>query len=92
MGMKLRLIEDWHHAYRWSSMRFLAAGGTAQLALATAPQRVLDYAPQWALQGLSAFSLACILLAGLGRITTTEKPACPSPTSSPVSPGSSSQS
>lgn len=90
MGMRLRLVDKWHEAYRWSSMRFLAAGGVAQLALSTAPQRVLDYAPQWALQALSIFSLGCILLAGLGRITTTEKPSCPSPTSSPASPGSSS--
>ena len=92
MGMKLRLIEDWHHAYRWSSMRFLALGGACQFTLATAPDRVLDYVPYWATQALSVFSLGCILAAGIGRITTTEKPQCPLPTSSPVSPGSSSQS
>lgn len=70
----LHLVDKWKEAHRWSSIRFLALGGAAQLALVTTPQRVLDYAPGWALQGLSVLSLACIFLAGVGRITTTEKP------------------
>lgn len=86
------LVEDWKQAHRWSSMRFLALGGAAQAALQFAPQRVLDYAPGWALQGLSILTLACIFLAGAGRLTKLEKVPCPSQTSSPASPGSSSQS
>jgi 1,4-dihydroxy-2-naphthoyl-CoA synthase len=78
MGMRLYLIDNWHHAWRWSSIRFIALGGVTQMALQTMPDRVLAFVPGWALQGLSMFSLACILAAGLGRITTTEKPVCPS--------------
>jgi len=78
MGMRLYLIDNWHHAWRWSSIRFIALGGVTQTALLTTPGAVLQYVPQWVLQGLSVFSLACILAAGLGRITTTEKPVCPS--------------
>jgi hypothetical protein len=78
MEMKLRLIDNWHRAWRWSSIRFLALGGVTQAALLTTPATVLQYVPQWALQGLAVFSLACVLAAGLGRITTTtEKSSCP---------------
>ena len=72
-GWRIRLVDDWKQAHRWSSMRFLAIGGAAQLALATVPQRVLDYAPGWALQALSVTSLACVFLAGVGRLTNVEK-------------------
>ncbi len=82
-NFRLRLVDGWRHAHQWSSMRFLALGGATQFALQTAPQRVLDNAPGWALQGLAAFSLLCIVLAGLGRVTSLEKPPCPpSPPSS----------
>lgn len=89
-GWRIRLVDGWKEAHRWSSIRFLALGGAAQLALVTTPQRVLDYAPAWALQGLSILSIGCIFLAGAGRLTQVEKVPCPSPTSSPASPGSSS--
>ena len=53
-------------------MRLLAIGGAVQTALLTFPDRTLQYIPQWALQGLAIFSLACVILAGVGRVTTTE--------------------
>src|SRR4051812_37635827 len=72
--MRLRLIEDWHRSWRWSSMRFLALGGAAQVALIGAPGRVLDHTPEWVLQSLSVLSLACVLLAAAGRVTVLEQP------------------
>lgn len=72
--MHLHLLPDWHQAWRWSSVRFLALGAATQGALLTAPARVTDYVPGWLMSGLASFSLVCIMLAGLGRITTTEKP------------------
>ena len=72
-GLRVSRVDGWKQAPRWSSMRFLALGGAAQLALVTTPQRVLDYAPGWALQAMSVLSLACIFLAGLGRVTKVEK-------------------
>ena len=77
VGLRVSLIDNWAHAWRWSSMRALAVGGVTQTALMAAPQRLLDYAPGWMLQGLSVFSLGCILAAGIGRVTVVEKPACP---------------
>lgn len=70
----LHLIDDWHNCWRWSSMRFIATGAAIQTALLTTPGAILQYVPQWILQGLSVFSLACIIAAGIGRVTTTEKP------------------
>lgn len=72
-GWRIRLVDGWKQAHRWSSMRFLALGGAAQLALVTTPQRVLDYAPGWVLQSLSVLSIACVFLAGAGRLTKVEK-------------------
>jgi len=72
-GWRIRLVDDWKQAHRWSSVRFLALGGAAQAAL-QAPAAVLQYAPQWALQALSILSIACIFLAVGGRLTQVEKP------------------
>lgn len=71
-AMGLRLIDDAHDAWKWSSVRFMAAGAAAQAALQFAPQRVLDYAPPWSLEALSLVSLACMVLGVGGRITTME--------------------
>lgn len=70
----LRPVDDIQHAWKWSSVRFMAAGAAAQLTLVGAPQRVLDYAPPWTLTALSIASLICMLLGLGGRLTTTEKP------------------
>ena len=73
-GLRIRLVDDWKQAHRWSSMRFLAIGGAAALVLKTTPDSVLAYAPGWMLQGLSIVSIASFFLAGLGRVTQVEKP------------------
>lgn len=68
--MKLRLIDDWHRCWRWSSVWFMAAAAAAQTALMI-PGLVLQYAPQWLLQTLATIA---IIGAFIGRLTTTEKP------------------
>lgn len=70
----MRLIDDWHKAWRWSSMRFLALGAVTQTSVVTCPAAVAQHVPEWIWQGLSVFSLACMIAAAGGRVTTTEKP------------------
>jgi hypothetical protein len=71
-NIRLRLIEDWKQAHKWSSMRFLALSAALQGAL-QAPAYITQYLPQWVLQWTSIASFVCLFLAGLGRITTLEK-------------------
>lgn len=71
-SIKVRLIDDWHQSWRWSSMRFLALGGAIQAAL-LAPDRILQYIPTWVLQTASTVSFVCLIAAGLGRVTIVEK-------------------
>lgn len=70
--IRLRLIDGWHRAWRWSSIRFLAAGATIQGVVVTCPAAVSQHVPEWVWQVLSCFALACMIAAGLGRVTTTE--------------------
>ena len=73
--MALHLIEDWHKAYKFSSIRFMAIGAAAQTTVLTADRTGLSsHIPAWCLTGLSMLALACIFLGAAGRITTTEKP------------------
>lgn len=74
MFPRFRLVDDAHRAWKWSSMRFLALGGVIQGAIVTTPDAVKEHVPEWVLQGMSVFALFCIIAAGVGRITTTEKP------------------
>lgn len=71
-SIRIKLIEDWHQCWRWSSMRFLALGAALQGAL-QAPAYVTQYLPSWVLQATSTASFAFLILAGLGRITRVEK-------------------
>lgn len=71
--VKLRLIDDWHHCWKWSSMRFMALGAVAQGAVLSSDRMGLSaHVPDWVLSGLSSFALFCICAAGVGRITTNE--------------------
>ena len=72
-ALRLRLIDDSNKAWKFSSMRFLAVGGAIQGALQAAPGSVTQYVPQWALQAAGTISFACIIMAGLGRLTVVEK-------------------
>lgn len=70
----MHLVEDWHQAWRWSSMRCLALGVAIQGTVVTCPAQVAQHIPEWVWQGLSIFSLACMLAAAVGRVTTMDKP------------------
>lgn len=77
--MGLRLIDDWHRAWKWSSIRFLALGASCQTVVVTCPAQVAQHVPEWVWQGLSIFSLICMVAAAAGRVTTVEKPNDQSP-------------
>lgn len=73
MTIKVRLVEDWRKAWKWSSMRFLGLSGTAELLLhylKDVPQEVSQYIDPHVLSWIATGSF---LLAGLGRITQVEK-------------------
>lgn len=70
--MQLRLIPDWQHAWKWSSVRFLALGATVQTTLLAFPSELQANLPAAALKWGSLFALGCMFLGALGRVTTTE--------------------
>lgn len=72
MSLKLRFIDDWKQAWRWSSVRLIALSAALQTALLAFPLK--DYVPLWIVQGLATAILAVTLLAAAGRVTTTEPP------------------
>lgn len=77
--MNLRLVDDARHAWKWSSVRLIALGAVTQGAVVSSDRLGLSqHVPEWVLSGLSTFSLFCIIAAGVGRVTTTEKPNEPS--------------
>lgn len=71
--MKLRLVDDWHKAWKWSSMRLMGLSGTAELALhyfKDLPDTVAIYIDPHVLSWIATGSF---ILAFLGRITSMEK-------------------
>lgn len=71
--IRLHLVDDWHKAWKWSSMRFLGLSGTAELVLhyfKDLPQEVTQYIDPHVISWVATGSF---LLAGLGRITQVEK-------------------
>lgn len=76
--LRLRVITDWRQAWKWSSMRFIALGASAQAAVLASDRMGLSaHVPDWVLQALSCLALFCILAAGVGRVTTIDKPEAP---------------
>lgn len=72
MSLRLRLIDDWHQAWRWSSVRLIAVSGAMQAALLAFPLK--DYVPGWIVSSLATATLFITLAAAAGRVLTTEKP------------------
>lgn len=72
-SLRLRLIDDWRQAWKWSSMRFLGIGIAIQGVLQTAPGSVTQYVPQWILQTAGTISFACMIAAAFGRVTKVER-------------------
>lgn len=72
-GLKLRLVDDYRKAWRFSSIRCLAVAGSCQAAVVASDR--LGYSqhiPGWVLSTLSTFALLGTIAAGVGRITTTD--------------------
>lgn len=70
--MPLRLVDNARQAWKWSSVRLVAIAATVQTVVLAFPLK--DYVPQWIISGLATAALIITLMAGIGRITTTEKP------------------
>ena len=70
--MQLRLVDDARHAWKWSSVRLIAAGATTQLILVGFPDELQNYLPDGVMKWGSVFCLACMILAAAGRVTTIE--------------------
>ena len=73
--LHLRLVDDFHNAWKWSSVRFIAIGAVLQGAVIGADRTGLSaHIPDWVLSTASTAAFFSMIAAGLGRITTTEKP------------------
>lgn len=70
--VNVRLVDDWHRSWRWSSMRILAVAGAAEIALAKCPESVCSHVPEWIMSTLSTFVLLAPMIAMGARITTTD--------------------
>lgn len=69
---QFRLIDNAKDAWRWSSVRLVAIAAVIQTVVLAFPLK--DYVPGWIISTLATASLIITLMAGIGRITTTEKP------------------
>ena len=69
---RLRLIDDWHKAWKFSSMRLMGLSGLAELTLhylKDLPQEVAQYIDPNVLHWIATIAF---VLAGFGRITQVE--------------------
>ena len=66
----LRLVDDWHRSYRWSSMQVMALAGVLGLAIAKCPEAVCSYVPGWIMSAASTFVLFAPVIAMGARLTT----------------------
>lgn len=70
--VQLRMVDDARHAWKWSSMRFIAAGATVQTVLLAFPAQLQGYLPDGVMKWASVFCLLCMILGAVGRVTTVE--------------------
>jgi hypothetical protein len=67
--MRLHLVADARHFWKWHSMRLIALGALAQGTVSAADTTGLSaHLAPWILPALSHFALVCILAAGVGRV------------------------
>lgn len=72
-GIKLRLVDDYHKAWKWSSVRCLLIAGSCQAAVVASDRMgYSQHIPAWVLSALSTFALLGTIAAGVGRITTID--------------------
>lgn len=69
--MHFHLIWNWRDAWRWMSVRLIAAAASLQIVLLAFPQQLQQYVPGWIMQGAA---IACLAGALLGRVTTSTPP------------------
>ncbi len=70
MNLKLKLIADWHQAWKWLSVQFIAMAGAVQLALLSFPDMLRAYVPDsW----MHVIVLGLLAAAVLGRIVDQPK-------------------
>ncbi len=70
---RLRLVDDWHKAWQWSSVRLWGVSGLAELTLhylKDLPQEVAQYIDPGVLHWIATIAF---ILAGAGRLTQVEK-------------------
>lgn len=68
--LRIRLVDDWHKAASWSSVRLIAFGAAVKVVLVAWPT-LADYLPSWFTQTVAVLTFLGLLLAA--RLTTTEK-------------------
>lgn len=68
---KRRLIEDFHLAWEWGSIRFIALGALLQATLLAFPPPLRHWLPDWVLQYGALF---CLAAAAYARVTTKKAP------------------
>jgi hypothetical protein len=74
-AFNLRLVDDARHSWKWSSVRFIALGSVLQGAVLGADRTGLSaHIPDWVMQAASTAAFLSMIAAGIGRVTTTEKP------------------
>jgi hypothetical protein len=70
MNIKMKLIADWHQAWRWLSVQFIAAAAALQLALLGFPDLLRGYIPESWMHGIA---IALLAAAVLGRLVDQKK-------------------
>lgn len=68
--MRIKLIPDWHKAYKFGSVQVIAFAAAVKLVLLGWPD-LATMLPQWVTQTVAIFALLGLVLAA--RVTTTEK-------------------
>ena len=65
MNLKLKLIADWHQAWRWLSVQFIAVAAALQASLLMFPDVIRTYIPDgW----MHVIVIAILAAAVLGRL------------------------
>lgn len=66
LKLRLKLVDDWRHCWRWLSVHFIAVSAALQIALLAMPADIRSYLPERLTQ---AVATALLVAAFMGRIT-----------------------
>ncbi len=70
MNIKLKLIADWHQAWRWLSVQFIAVAAALQASLLIFPDAIRTYIPDTCMHAIAIVLLAAAVL---GRLVDQKK-------------------